>query len=207
MTMVSLHVKEIGARELWPVGAMAAGIMVRSPSHGQAYRAELGVMPLYEAREFMNAVDFENDSTAPVLLSPTQRYALLADLVYAARHEIVDLSTIVVRLCGADFMIQLPSELLGEDVILTHDPDKMLPMLARSGREGVLLLWQSLRTDGYEVGTNEIRLTILGARSTPSFFEFVRNNEVLSSLEDLEVVSWHETNDRRLAAPRLGLEG
>lgn len=177
-------------QQLWPAGAKAQGILARAPAHGRPYRAELGVMPLYEPREYMNAADFENASPAPILVCPSQRYALLAGLVREAREAIEGLSIMVIRLCGADFKVQLPADLLAADVFLTHDPDYLAPALARSGRTGAMLIWHSLRTDGYESGDNQIAMTMLGAESVPSFLRFFQENEILGALSDVSVTTW-----------------
>lgn len=190
MNVMANAVAATAAREIWPAGAKAQGILARAPSHGKPYRAELGVMPLYEPREYMNAADFENPAKAPILLCPSQRYALLAGLVREARETIDGLTVMVVRLCGADFKVQLPADLLAADVLLTHDPEYLAPALARSGRSGALLFWHSLRTDGYETGDNQISMTMMGAHSVPSFLRFVRENEILRSLADLSVTTW-----------------
>jgi hypothetical protein len=61
--------------------ATLRGRFERSPFQGELCGAELSVLPLHKPSEFRHVNDFEQSSTAPVILSPSQRYRLLADLV------------------------------------------------------------------------------------------------------------------------------
>jgi hypothetical protein len=164
--------------------------MTVSPFAGIPYRSELGVMPLYDTREYLNTSAVEHAATAPILLCPSQRMAILRSLVRGAREAIEGLSTILVRLCGPDYQIQLPTDLLAPDVLLTHDPELLVPVLTRSRRSGILTLWQALRTDGIDRGDNELTLTVYGEQCIPSFLRFAENDVVLSSLDGRTATQW-----------------
>ncbi len=167
-----------------------SGVIGASPFRDRLYKAELGVMPLHRPQEFENVIYFEYAATAPVLISPSQRYDILAGLVRQAKACMDGLQIILVRLCGPEFQIQLPAELLGDGVLLVHDPAPLAEELARSRPFGLLTIWQDLRTDGFDRGENRLVLTAYGPRCAAGLPGLVARSRVLSALDGLTYLAW-----------------
>ncbi|MEZ5920178.1 MAG: hypothetical protein R3C60_02390 [Parvularculaceae bacterium] len=100
-----------------------------------------------------------------------------------------NLSVMLVRLCGPDFQVQLPAELLAKDVLLTYDPYAMVPRLSRAGRKGILTVWQDLRVDRVDIGMNRVSVAVHDADSVPGFLKFVSASRTILSLSNVELVA------------------
>ena len=176
------------------IGAQAVGTMTRSPFSGGVYRAELGVMPLANPREYFDAHLFEKPVQAPVMICPSQRYAILAGLVVAARNHVPGLTVVCVRLCGPDFQVPLPADLLAADVLLTHAPTQIVPRLLQAGRRNVVTIHHGLRTDAIDLGRNEIEVALFKptGEALTAFLQFVFSDRTLSSLADLSLMTLRE---------------
>jgi hypothetical protein len=186
MSMGEKNLRQQAADGGW-IAARARGVLAQSPFAGKLYRAELGVMPLHAPSEFANTAVFEQESPTPILICPSQRYAILTEIVREARSRIPGLTVMLVKLCGPDFSVQLTADLLAEDVLLTHDPNQLVPRVLESGRQGVLTVWHDLRTDGYEPGENEIVLTFYGREALGDFLDYVDQLPLIRTLQGLSV--------------------
>jgi hypothetical protein len=164
-----------------PNALAVGGTLVRSPFAGKLYPSELFKWPVSQVHEYRSLRVFEHDSRVPILVSPGQRDAWLAALVIAARRAIPGLSLAVIRLVGAHG--QLPAALLDADVLLVHEPDNTVSRSIASRRSGVLSIWQDLRTDAIEAGSNEVTLCIHGRGCVKPFVHFIRSDPNLSMLE------------------------
>jgi hypothetical protein len=138
-----------------------SGELRRSPLAGELYKAELGHVPMTAAHEYESVVLFEQPSPAPVLLSPGQRVRLLGAATSAARRHVGDLGVMCVRLYGPDFNVPLSAELLAEDVIIAHDPLRLVPAIRERGLHNILVIDQDLRADGLEQGRNTLALWLI----------------------------------------------
>jgi hypothetical protein len=164
-----------------PSALRVGGTLVRSPFAGRLYPSELFKWPVSQVHEYRSLRVFEHDSRVPILVSPGQRDAWLAAVVMAARRAIPGLSLAVIRLLGAHG--QLPAALLDTDVLLVHEPDAVVLRSIASGHSGVLSIWQDLRTDGIEAGSNEVTLSIHGRECVQPFVRFAGAEPNLSVLE------------------------
>ncbi|RQS64120.1 hypothetical protein DID96_29070 [Burkholderia sp. Bp8963] len=142
-------------------GCYAAGRYLRSPFAGTFRKAELESVPMTRASEYAQGVLLEHPSVAPVIVSPGERYALLADLVRGLRRHVDGLSCVLVRLYGPDFNVQLPADLLADDVLLVHRPLDVLPAIVAAGNRNIASIDQNLRADGPEFGMNTLRVSML----------------------------------------------
>jgi hypothetical protein len=142
----------------------------------------LGTLPFSAPHEYSAASSVEEYCSVPVLLSPSQRYTLLTELITTARKEIGGLKAILLRLCGPDFQLSLPVELLARDVLLTYDPDALVSRLNKVHAGGVLTIWQDLRVDTCAAGTNEISVAIHDEDHIPQFMRFLKASTTIASL-------------------------
>ncbi|KQP41146.1 hypothetical protein ASF44_30355 [Pseudorhodoferax sp. Leaf274] len=168
-----------------------SGELSGSPFPGACHEAQLGVMPLVRPHEYAEAMRFERPSRAPVLLSPSQRYLLLKNLVIEMRRSLPEISVFGVRLFGPDFNVQLPRELLSADVFITHAPLDLLPTLLESGTRNIVLIHHGLRADPIEQGDNELVIWLLasGPELRAGVETFLRESEVLRVLGNLRLRS------------------
>jgi hypothetical protein len=178
-------------RVLWRVqqdgsssGLRYGGRFMRSPFAGSLYPAELMTLSRMTPKEYVASIVFEHMPAAPVLVSCSQHYALLAELVRDARRALPRISLAIVRVGAPNFAVPVPPDLLANDVLLAHDPTAMAVRVRAAGRANVLTIEDTLRRDGYEVGGNEISLTIYGADDLPAFVAFVRASRSLRGLAD-----------------------
>ena len=70
-------------------------------------KAELACVPMTQAHEYASVVQFEQPQTAPVRVTPSQRYEILTVTVRELRQCVPGLEFIGVRLYGSDFDVQL----------------------------------------------------------------------------------------------------
>lgn len=137
-----------------------SGVYRRSPLAGSYYPAELDCVPMTRPHEYAQGLLFEQPCAAPVLVSPSQRYQLLAELLRGLRVHVPGLSCALVSLYGPDFNVPLPAELLAADVLLVHDPMEALPAVLAAGHANVVVIQQDLRTDGPEHGHNRLAVSL-----------------------------------------------
>jgi hypothetical protein len=159
-----------------------SGRFERSPFAGSIYAAELMHLPRSKPQEYVNSIVFEREATAPVLVSCTQHYQVLLELVRGAKQFLPHVSLIVVRITAPNFAVPVPPDLLATDVLLAHDPTAVAVRVRAGGRSNVLTIEDTLRRDGHEVGDNEVSLTIYGADDFPAFIAFVRSIALLRGL-------------------------
>ena len=177
----------------WPgsisVGSWVSARLRRDPFAGQPAEATLGVMPLANAREFAEVASFEHETDVPVLVSPRQRYVVLAELVNLLIDTLPLAGPIVMKLGGGEYRVSLPAELLQERVLLCHEPAPMIERLVACGLHNVLGVWSDLRTDGFEQGHNRIVLALLGgaADMRQAFDDLARAPMLLRRLGAVEV--------------------
>ena len=168
--------------------ATLRGRFERSPFHGELYGAELSVLPLHKPSEFRHVNDFEQISNIPVILSPSQRYRLLADLVDGLVAAMPALRLCLVRLGAPDYRTQLPQRLLQAGVLLVHDPWLFLAALDLTAQDCVAVIWQELRTDSVEPGDNGMAITLIGAAGTEGLPTFAASSPLLVQLCHRELV-------------------
>ncbi len=148
----------------WPAGATGwclSGTYRKSPLAGTYAPAELQCVPMTRPCEYAQAALMEAPMAAPVLVSPSQRYRVLAELVRDLRQRVPGLSCVLVRVYGPDFNVPLPADLLAADVLLVHDPFAALQAVLAAGATNVAVIDQDLRADGPERGQNELAIALL----------------------------------------------
>jgi len=156
------------------------------------HKAELVHVPMHEPHEYESVALFErHPQAAPVLVSPSQRYAMLTALVRALRSGVPGLQFIGVRLIGSDFDVQLSTELLAADVLVTHAPLQLLPSMLRAGRRNLVIVEQDLRADGLEQGGNGVAVWLVAPtdEADDAFHDFVARNTFLQGLHRLRLES------------------
>jgi hypothetical protein len=165
-----------------------AGTFVGRAGGSRFQKAELVCVPMTLPHEYESVVRFEVPKPAPVLVSPTQRYAILTGLVKQLRHHIPGLEFIGVRLYGSDMDVQLTPELLAADVLVTHAP-LLLAQTLGAERRNIALIQQDLRADGLEEGRNECAVWLVAPTdpAVEAFLRFVEASEFLQGLQDLTV--------------------
>jgi hypothetical protein len=173
-------------------GWLAGGVYRRSPLAGSYYPAELDYVPMTRPAEYAQGALFEQVGAtppAPVLVSLSQRYRILAELVRGLRAGIPGLSCVLVRVYGPDFNIALPADLLAADVLLVHDPVEALPSVLAAGRRNVAVIQQDLRADGPERGANTLTVALVQPDPDAAlrFQAWVRECPLLQALEELRV--------------------
>lgn len=137
-----------------------SGVYRHSPLAGSYYPAELDCVPMTRPHEYAQGLLFEQPCAAPVLVSPSQRYQILAELLRGLRAHVPELSCALVSLYGPDFNVPLPAALLAADVLLVHDPMEALPSVLAAGHANVVVIQQDLRTDGPEHGHNRLAVSL-----------------------------------------------
>ncbi|WP_374562578.1 hypothetical protein [Ideonella sp.] len=152
-------------------------------------KAELACVPMTDAHEYASVSLFEQPQAAPVLVSPTQRCAILTGVVRELRAEVPGLSFIGVRMYGPDFDVQMSAELLAPDVLVAHAPLQLLPAMRRAGRRNIAIVQQDLRADGLEQGRNEFAVWLVEptAEAVEGFQRFVDRSAFLQGLSGLSV--------------------
>jgi hypothetical protein len=170
------------------IGVLTAhGRFTRSPFAGELYPAGLGVLPLLRPEEFEQGHAFEHINPFPVLLSPRQRFDLLAKIVTAARETIPDLSAAIVNANPGNYLVQLPAELLNPDVFLINDPAGLAAPCVAAGHRNVLTVVQQLRADSVELGDNSLELRLYNPDGPEAFEAFLRH-PVFGGCHDLRLV-------------------
>lgn len=172
-------------------GWCASGSYRRSPLAGTLYKAELEYVPMSRPNEYAQGTLLEHASEAPVIVSPSQRYRILAALVTTLREHIPGLSCTLVRLYGPDFNVQLPADLLCPDVLLVHQPLEALQSVFAAGRQNVVVVQQDLRADGPERGGNTLSVSLLAPSNPRDAFErfwlFTQNSPFMQALDGLKI--------------------
>jgi hypothetical protein len=180
---------QAGSAQVQPVPtATLRGRFERSPFHGELSAAEMSMLPLHKPSEFWHVSDFEHISDVPVILSPSQRYRFLADLVDGLVVAIPSLRLSLIRLGAPDYRTQLPRRLLQADVLLSHDPWLFVPALDLAAKGCVAVIWQELRTDSVEPGDNGLAITIFGPDGSAGLPAFAVSNPLLAELAHCELV-------------------
>jgi hypothetical protein len=169
-----------------------SGRFERSPFAGTIYAAELMNLPRSKPQEYLNSIVFERESAAPVLVSCTQHYQVLLELVRGAKQFLPQVSLIVVRITAPNFAVPVPPDLLATDVLLAHDPTAIAVRVREGGRSNVLTIEDTLRRDGHEIGDNEVSLTIYGADDLPAFIAFARSIAMLRGLVGTAFTPLHD---------------
>jgi hypothetical protein len=173
----------------WPSGTTGwriSGWYRRSPLAGSYCAAELECVPMTRAHEYAQGALMEQPAQAPVLVSPSQRYRILADLVCGLRANVPGLGCLLVRVYGPDFNVPLPADLLAADVLLVHDPLAALPVVLSARATNIALIDHDLRADGPERGSNRMSVALLqpdpAETVAPIFAHWVRSNPMLQAL-------------------------
>lgn len=167
------------------------GVRVSGTFTGHAERrlrkVELASIPMTEPHEFASVAQFEQPQPAPVLVSPSERYAILATLVRELRAAMREPGFIGVRLYGSDFDVQLSADLLAPDVLATQAPLRLLPEVLRAGRRDLVVIHHDLRADGLEQGRNEVAVWLVAptAAGLEGFTRFVAGSAFLQGLRGL----------------------
>ncbi|HEX8584580.1 MAG TPA: hypothetical protein VF680_09235 [Allosphingosinicella sp.] len=187
--MNALQPLPVGQRPSVPASLTFSGRFTRSPYCGTLYEAEMSVLPLHKPSEFRHVQDFEQRTSTPVLLSPSQRYRFLSELIAGVTQAVPQLTLSLVRLGAPDYKTQLPRRLLQPDVLLSHDPWLFLPSLAANENKCTLVVWQELLTDSVEPGDNRLSLTLLGESGTDAFLHYIDTAPLLSALGDRRIES------------------
>lgn len=174
-------------------GVCASGVMTRSPMQGTFYKAELAYIPMTRPEEYASIKMFEKPCEAPVLISPSQRYLILTNLVQELRQHVATISLIGVRLYGPDWNVQLPADLLAIDVLLTPAPLDLVDGLRQAGRKDIVIIQHELRADGVEQGDNKLAVWLLApsAEGLNGFLRFSQSNACLRSLSDFTIERVH----------------
>jgi hypothetical protein len=160
--------------------------LVRSPFHGTLYESELTSQRALQPAEFGWCETLDTSACAPVLLSWSQHYKLLAQLVRLARAHIPDDPLLLLRHHAPNHVIPLPPELLAADVLLTDEPGIALAALHADDTRSVLTIEDDLRRDGCETGTNSVVLTLYRAPDEHCFAEFLRTTPFGVAANDLD---------------------
>lgn len=164
MSEMASHLAGLGPLRGWCVG----GVYARSPFAGSYHKAELQCVPMERAEEYAHVVEFEHRCESPVLMSLSERNTILAGIARDLRAHVPNLSCILIRSYGPDFNVQLPADLLADDVVLVHWPADMVPSVLASGRHNVAVVQHDLRADGIERGRNSLSVALLAPTSFES---------------------------------------
>lgn len=135
------------------------GTVALSPFCDKVYRAELRVVRLITESDFRNMAAFEHEHRVPVLVSYSQHYEILRDIVITGKRMLPLLEYIIVRY-RSPYLVRLPGELLHAQVLLVDDPEPVVRRLLWAGTGEVLRVWDGLRRDSIERGTNKIEMTL-----------------------------------------------
>ena len=138
-------------------------VIRRAPYAGSACKSELDVIPLTKAHEYESLRRFERPGQAPVLVSPSQRYRLVSQVLAGVRAQVAELGPIAIRLSGSDFNVQLGPELLAADVLLCEWPLEIVPVLVRARHRNIVAICQDLRADGLDLGNNALDVFLFAA--------------------------------------------
>ncbi len=172
-------------------GIRVDGGFERSPLAPSIYRAELDYVPMARAQDYASITSFEWPSSVPVLMSPSQRSRILADLVNGLRMHVEGLGAIAIQLYGPDFNIPLPAALLAADVILVHAPLGVVPAMLAAGGKNIVAILQDLRADSVEPGCNRLSLLLIrpepAAAALESMLAFVQGHPHLRAMHGLRV--------------------
>jgi hypothetical protein len=154
-----------------------------------AVKACLRRVPLADEREFAQIASMEILPPEPVLISPGQRYELLAEIVDSLRARIDGLGLVIVLLTGSEFLIPLPASLLSDSVALTHDPQPLLARMLAEGQSNLVCISQWLRSDGFVPGDNTIEVALWAATSPAreAFLAVATPEGLFRRFESLEV--------------------
>lgn len=157
MNQITSHLADLGPLSGWCAG----GVYARSPFAGNYQKSELQCVPMKEAGDYAHVSEFEHRCDTPVLMSLSERNAVLAGVVRDLRAHVPDLGCVLVRLYGPDFNIPLPADLLAPDVLLVHWPADMVTSVLESGRRNVAVVQHDIRADGVELGRNSLSVALL----------------------------------------------
>lgn len=192
MSGMTGHLAGLGPLSGWCAG----GVYARSPFAGGHHKAELQCVPMNRAEEYAHVVEFEHRCESPVLMSLSERNAILAGIARDLRAHVPDLGCMLIRSYGPDFNVQLPADLLAADVILVHWPADMVPSVLASGRRNVVVVQHDLRADGIEHGRNALSVALLAPVAIESglaaFSRFVGECAFMQRLKGLQVQSLAE---------------
>jgi hypothetical protein len=177
-------------------GLRMSGRLCRSPFAGSLYGAELMTIARREPREYSATTDFEREHDAPVLLSCSQHYRLLGELIGAARSHIAGLELMIVQMPASNFVTPLPPELLADDVFLVHDPKPLAARVKANDHSRILTIEDSLRRDSYEVGMNEVSLAIHDSNAIADFAAFLRATRLPRCLVGMTFQAIERTGSR-----------
>jgi hypothetical protein len=184
---IATHLVDLGPLSGWCAG----GVYARSPFVGSYHKAELQCVPMERPEEYAHVVEFEQRCDAPVLMSLSERNAILAGIARDMRAHVPDLSCMLIRSYGPDFNVQLPADLLAADVVLVHWPADLVPSVLASGRRNVALVQHDLRADGIERGRNALSVSLLAPKSVDfglaAFSRFVAECSFMQRLSGLHV--------------------
>ena len=172
-------------------GWCLSGTYRKSPLAGTYALAELECVPMTRPHEYAQAALMEEPVLAPVLVSPSQRYRILAELLRDLRLRVPGLSCVLVRVFGPDFNVPLPADLLAADVLLVHDPLAALPAVLSSGAANVAVIDQDLRADGPERGHNQLTILLMNpqpaAAAQATLSAWLETSPLLRALDDARV--------------------
>lgn len=170
-------------------GLRVSGTYTGPRSGCTLHKAELPNIPMSQPHEFASVALFEQPHLAPVLISPSQRYAILTALVKELRQHVPGLGPIGVRLYGSDFEVQLSQDLLAPDVLVTHAPLQLVPCMLNAGRRNIAVIQHDLRADGLEQGANELAVWLVAPTgpALDGFLRFVAASAFLQGLSGLAV--------------------
>lgn len=146
----------------------------RSPFAGELYAAELASLPTLLPHEYAQLADLELCCAEPVLLSWSQHYRLLAELVGLARTHWDAPSLLLVQHHAPNHIMPLPAELVAADVLLSHDPASLARQLRRSGATRLVVIEDELRRDGHETGRNVVSVSAYGMAGAPALLNLLR---------------------------------
>lgn len=170
-------------------GLRVSGTYTGPRSGCTLHKAELPSIPMSQPHEFASVALFEQPHRAPVLMGPSQRYAILTALVKELRQHVPGLGPIGVRLYGSEFDVQLSEDLLAPDVLVTHAPLQLVPCMLSAGRRNIAIIQHDLRADGLEQGANELAVWLVAPTgpAQDGFLRFVAASAFLQGLSGLEV--------------------
>jgi|HubBroStandDraft_1064217.scaffolds.fasta_scaffold05042_5 hypothetical protein len=168
-----------------------SGRLQRSPFVGSLCAAELIAPPIALPSEYVTLRRCERHISAPVLMSLTQRYRLLADLAGAAKRHVPAISLTLVRVASPSYSVPMPAELLQPDVLPVLDPDALAPRLVAAGRSNIVAIADDIRCDSYELGANRISLALhrpSGDDVAAAFLAFLRSSPLPPCLTEVDIM-------------------
>ncbi len=178
----------------WPAGATGwclSGMYRRSPLAGSYYPAELDCVPLTRPSEYAQGALMETPAEAPVLVSLSQRYRILGELVCGLREYVPGLGCVLVSVYGPDFNVPVPAALLAADVLLVHDPLAALPAVLAAGKTNIAAIVQDLRADGHEQGGNRLSVALLNPEpaqgQSEAFAAWTKSSALLQALSEVRL--------------------